>query len=184
MHSQYHGCWCPGDPRSQGISNIGPYIFQNIFGFQHQKVTTSNSQPAPITTGRLRGTDFVIDRSRLWSWEREIEREIEILRRERKTQTEPWSVANKYIALFFVLYTYETVASPPVVWWGRPWVPSSWNPRHGRLASVDEWCHRTTCLPHLVKQQQTSHVTCQLHCTCNFKFLSIFFPKNSEKASP
>ena len=21
LHSQYHGCWCPGDARSQGISN-------------------------------------------------------------------------------------------------------------------------------------------------------------------
>ena len=21
LHNQYHGCWCPGDARSQGISN-------------------------------------------------------------------------------------------------------------------------------------------------------------------
>ena len=21
LHSQYYGCWCPGDARSQGISN-------------------------------------------------------------------------------------------------------------------------------------------------------------------
>ena len=22
LHNQYHGCWCPGDAMSQGISNI------------------------------------------------------------------------------------------------------------------------------------------------------------------
>ena len=21
LHNQYHGCWCPGDARSQGINN-------------------------------------------------------------------------------------------------------------------------------------------------------------------
>ena len=25
LHGEYHGCWCPGDPRSQGISNHNIY---------------------------------------------------------------------------------------------------------------------------------------------------------------
>ena len=29
-HSQYHGCWCPGDERSQGISNYDIYLINIV----------------------------------------------------------------------------------------------------------------------------------------------------------
>ena len=33
LHSQYHGCWCPGDARSQCISNHDiDYVEQKLFG--------------------------------------------------------------------------------------------------------------------------------------------------------
>ena len=29
LHGQYHGCWCPGDGRSQGISSYGIHLLKN-----------------------------------------------------------------------------------------------------------------------------------------------------------
>ena len=44
LHNQYHGCWCPGDAKSQGINSHDiDLVVPEYFSFSNKRVKISGT---------------------------------------------------------------------------------------------------------------------------------------------